>query len=133
MSIKIEYSDRYSQASTYHHLGILAKQLREWEEARNYYQQALSIYIGYSDRYSQARTYYGLGKVAEGIGNPEDAKNYYLQALQIWVEFNDQYWVENSVENLQRFYQETADESILEAVASMFGVGVEEIRTMFND
>ena len=128
-----EQAKQSKLAITYHQLGYVAQELREWEEARNYYQQALSIYIEYSDRYSQARTYYCLGMVAEATGNPGDGKNYYLQALQIWVEFNDEYWIGNSLQNLQRFYQENPDDSILEGVASIFNTTVEDIRSDFND
>jgi tetratricopeptide (TPR) repeat protein len=58
----IEFNDRYSQASTYHQLGIVAQELREYEQARAHYQQALDIKIEFNDRYSQAdRTYHQLG------------------------------------------------------------------------
>ncbi|ACK64557.1 Tetratricopeptide TPR_2 repeat protein [Rippkaea orientalis PCC 8801] len=133
LCIFIKYSDHYSQAGICHNLGVLAQKLCQWEQAQTYYEQALSIKIEYSDRYSQARTYYCLGMVAEATGNPEDAKNYYLQALQIWVEFNDQYWVENSIQNFKRFYQDNPDDSILEGVASIFNTTVEEIRSVFNN
>ena len=133
MSIFDEYGDRYSQASTYHHLGIVAQELREWDEARNYYQQALSIKIEYGDRYLQASTYFQLGIVAEATENKDDAKNYYLQALQICVEFNDEYGLSICLPNIKRFYQETQDDSILEAVASLLNKTVEEVREGFND
>ena len=40
----IEFNDRYSQASTYHQLGRVAQEQRQWEQAEQYYQQALAIY-----------------------------------------------------------------------------------------
>ncbi len=62
LQIKIEFNDRYSQASTYHQLGMVAQELREFEQARNDYQQALQIKIEFNDRYSQASTYHQLGR-----------------------------------------------------------------------
>jgi Tfp pilus assembly protein PilF len=38
-------------ASTYHQLGAVAQELREFEEARRNYQQALQIKIEFGDRY----------------------------------------------------------------------------------
>ena len=43
-------------AGTYHQLGRVAQELREYEQARKDYQQALEIQIEYNDRYSQAVT-----------------------------------------------------------------------------
>ncbi len=133
LSIKIEYGDRFSQASTYYNLGMVAQQLREWNEARNYYQQALSIDIEYGDRFSQAGTYNNLGQVAEVTENRDDAKNYYLQALQIFVELNDEHGLSICLPNIKRFYQETQDDSILEAVASLLNTTVEEVREGFDN
>ncbi|MFM7788033.1 MAG: tetratricopeptide repeat protein, partial [Microcystis panniformis] len=57
--------------NTYHNLGIVAQALREWEQARSYYQQAIEIFIEYgaaggtqSTRYEQARTLHQWGIVA---------------------------------------------------------------------
>ena len=52
-------------AGTYHQLGSVAEEQREWAQATHYYQQALAIYIEYQDRYEQARTYHQLGRLAE--------------------------------------------------------------------
>jgi len=103
--------------------------LREWEQARSYYQQAIEIKIEYGDRYEQAGTLHQLGGVAEGVGELSQAKSYYLQALQIWAEFNDGYSVQTfSLPSLVDLYQQTQDEEILVGIASVLGVGVEEVR-----
>jgi tetratricopeptide (TPR) repeat protein len=103
-------------------LGRVAQELREWEEARRNYQQALAIWVEYSDRYNQASTYHNLGMIAEELREWEEAKANYLQALQIWTEFNDEYSVGTfSLPQLAHFYQTTHDESILTATASFLG------------
>jgi tetratricopeptide (TPR) repeat protein len=38
----------------------VAQELREYEQARTHYQQALDIYIEFNDRYEQAGTYHNL-------------------------------------------------------------------------
>ncbi|MCZ8120525.1 MAG: tetratricopeptide repeat protein [Microcystis sp. LE18-22.4A] len=133
IEIDIEYGDRYGQARTLHHLGRVAQELREWEQARSYYQQAIEIYIEYGDRFSQASTLHQLGMVAEGVGELSQAKSYYLQALQIWAEFNDSYSVQTySLPSLVALYWQTQDEEILVGIASVFGVGVEEVRGLLE-
>jgi tetratricopeptide (TPR) repeat protein len=78
-------------ARTYHELGMVAEQLREFEQARDYCQQALAITIEFGDRYSQAITYHHLGRVAEQLREFEQAREYYQQALALFIEFGERY------------------------------------------
>lgn len=117
-----------SLASTYHQLGRVAQELRQYDQARDYYQQALEIFIEFGDRYSSASTYYQLGKVAEELGELEEAKANYLQDLVITTEFNDEHGLGISLRNLARFYQTTQDEDLLREVAKIFGTTVEELK-----
>ncbi|MFN6492900.1 CHAT domain-containing protein [Nostoc sp. DedQUE03] len=117
-----------SLASTYHQLGIVAQDLREYHQARDYYQQALEINIEFGDRYSCASTYYHLGKVAEELGELEEAKANYLQDLVITTEFNDEHGLGISLRNLARFYQTTQDEDLLREVAKIFKTTVEALK-----
>jgi tetratricopeptide (TPR) repeat protein len=128
LAIFIEFGDRYYQARTYGQLGILAHDLREYGEARQNYQQALAIFIEFGDRYSQARTYSQLGLLAEELDDLEEAKSNHLQDLQISKEFQDQNRLAFVFQNLSRLYQATQDQSLLETIANVLGVTVEEIR-----
>jgi tetratricopeptide (TPR) repeat protein len=109
LNIKIEFSDRYSQASTYHQLAMVAQKLREWSQAKAYYQQALNIKIEFSDRYSQASTYHQLGRVAEELREWSQAKAYYQQALDICIEFSDRYNQASTYHQLAIVAQELRD------------------------
>jgi tetratricopeptide (TPR) repeat protein len=80
-----------AQASTYHQLGRVAQELREYDQARKDYQQALEIYIEFGDRYTQASTYHQLGIVAQELREYDQARKDYQQALQIYIEFGDRY------------------------------------------
>ncbi|WP_202807510.1 tetratricopeptide repeat protein [Leptolyngbya sp. PCC 6406] len=80
-----------SLASTYHQLGYVAQEQRQYEQARSHYQQALDIKIEFNDRYSQASTYHQLGNVAEELREYEQARSHYQQALDIKIEFGDRY------------------------------------------
>ncbi len=91
LALKVEFNDRYSQASTYHQLGIVAAEQRRWEEAEGAYRQALALFVEFNDRYSQAMTYHQLGIVSVEQRRWEEAESHYQQALALKVEFNDRY------------------------------------------
>ena len=111
----------------------MAQELREYEEARRNYQLALAIFVEFGARYNQASTYHTLGMVAEELGELEEAKTNFLQACQIWAQFNDKYNVQTfSIPSLSRCYKTTKDESLLEAIAEVSGVSVEEVRRLLE-
>ncbi|MDZ8025952.1 MAG: tetratricopeptide repeat protein [Nostoc sp. DedQUE11] len=87
-------------ASTYHQLGRVAEELRQYDQARDYYQQALEIKIEFGDRYSCAVTYHQLGRVAEELRQYDQARDYYQQALEIDIEFGDRYECASTYHNL---------------------------------
>jgi tetratricopeptide (TPR) repeat protein len=78
-------------AGIYHNLGVVAQELREFEEARKNYEKALEIKIEFKDRYSQAGTYHHLGMVAQELREFEEARKNYEKALEIKIEFKDRY------------------------------------------
>ncbi len=86
-----ETTSKKLSTGIYHNLGRVAREQRQWEQAEQYYQQALQIYIEYNDRYPQSSTYKGLGLMAQEQRQWEQAEQYYQQALQIYIEYNDRY------------------------------------------
>ena len=97
------------EAVTYHNLGRVAQEQREFQQAEQYYQQALQLVIEYDDRYSQASTYGQLGIVAQEQREFEQAEQYYQQALQLFIEDNDRYSQAVTYHNLGRVAQEQRD------------------------
>ncbi|GBL11509.1 photosystem I assembly protein Ycf3 [Microcystis aeruginosa Sj] len=97
----------------YHNLGAVAQELREWEQARSYYQQAIEIKIEYgaaggtqSARYEQARTLHNLGAVAQELREWEQARSYYQQALEIFIEYGERFSQASTLHQLGRVAQE---------------------------
>ena len=112
----IEDSQKQSYlATTYHQLGSVAQDLREYQQARDYYQQALSLYIEFGDRYEQANTLHQLGMVAQDLREYQQARDYYQQALSLYIEFGDRYEQANTLHQLGmvaqdlREYQQARD------------------------
>jgi tetratricopeptide (TPR) repeat protein len=65
--------------------------MREYAQARDFYQQALTIKIEFGDRYEQAKTYHCLG-LAEAQEDYAEARVNLQKALEIYVEYKDEYW-----------------------------------------
>ena len=82
---------QFGVANTYHQLGMLAQELREYHQAHDYYQNALEMYIQYGDRYYSAATYHELGRVAQELREYHQARDYYQNALEIKIEYGDRY------------------------------------------
>ncbi|BDA70660.1 hypothetical protein CAL7716_048260 [Calothrix sp. PCC 7716] len=78
-------------ASTYHNLGYVAQDMREYEQARNYYQHALDIYIKFGTEFDSAKTYHQLGSVAQDLRKYEQAQHYYQHALDIYIKFGAEF------------------------------------------
>ena len=114
---------------TYHQLGRVAQKLREYEQARAYYQQALDIAIETNNRNGQAMTYHQLGRIAEALKDIASAKTFYLKSLQITIEVNDQAGLEVSRRNLIRFYQEHPDDQFLANAAQLLNISLEKLKS----
>jgi tetratricopeptide (TPR) repeat protein len=82
-------------------LGSVAQGLREFEQARKDYQQALQIFIEFDDRYSQASTYFMLGSLAEAEENRSEARANFQQALERHTEYRDDYWVDVTKQRIE--------------------------------
>ena len=83
-------------------MGIVAQKMREYAQARDFYQQALAIYIEFGDRYSQASTYGQLGLLAEAQEDYTEARTNLQKALEIFIEYKDEYMANITRENLER-------------------------------
>ncbi|MGD1943236.1 MAG: CHAT domain-containing protein [Leptolyngbyaceae cyanobacterium] len=117
---------------TYHQLGSVAQEQRQYEQAQQYYQQALAIKIEFDDRYEQASTYFQLGMVAEETGDVDNATAYYLEDLRITVEFNDEQGLGISLRNLARFYQATQNADLLTAAAQILNTTPDNLTQLFE-
>ena len=109
----------------------MAEDLREYEQARSHYQQALAIKIEFNDRYNQARTYYHLGQVAEAMGELVEAKTCYLKDLEISVEFEDQHELNITFKNLARFCSEHPDDTFWGNIAQVLNEPVDAVQQRF--
>ena len=94
------------KARSYHGLGYVAQEQRQWEEAEQYYKQALQIYIKNNDLSNQAPIYHQLGMVTSEQHQWQQAEAYHQQALQLLKDFNDRYNQARPYHQLGRVAQE---------------------------
>jgi tetratricopeptide (TPR) repeat protein len=116
------------KAVTYHQLGRVAQEQRQWAQAEQHYQQALAICIEYNGRHNQASTYHQLGRVAEEQEQWQQGYDYYLKDLTITAEFKDEHELEITRDSLRRLWQAHPDESVLPTLAQALGMTVEAAR-----
>ncbi len=121
------------KAGIFHQLGNLAQEQRQWQQAEQYYQQALQIEIEYNDRYSQASAYHQLGSVAQEQRQWQQAGEYLLQALQIFVEYKDNYTAGIALRNLARLWKASDDVNVRASIAKTLGKSVEETEKLLRE
>jgi len=97
------------KANTYHNLGAVAQEQREFQQAEQYYQQALQLKIEYNDCYEQAGTYHNLGSVAMEQRAFQQARNFFLHALEIYVAAEDNYHLSIVLRSVARLWQASGD------------------------
>ena len=67
----------------------------QWQQAEQYYQQALQIFIDYNDRYAQAGTYRSVRLTGSDTSDCNGVRHVitYLHALEIFIAFEDDYYI----------------------------------------
>ncbi|OQX01401.1 MAG: hypothetical protein BWK80_59995, partial [Desulfobacteraceae bacterium IS3] len=106
---------------------------RQWQQAEDYYKQALNLKIEFNDRYSQAGTYGQLGLLAENQEQWQQAGEYLLKALEISVEYKDQHRIGITLRSLSRLWQSGNTPGLAAAVAGVLGVSNAEAEKMLGE
>jgi tetratricopeptide (TPR) repeat protein len=121
------------KAQAYHQLGMAAQEQRQWQQAEQYYQQALQIKIEYNDRYEQAGIYHQLGRVAEEQQKWQPARSYFLTALTTFVDYNDTHSSGVVLRSIARLWQASGDAGLPADVAPILGGTVEETEALLRE
>ena len=88
---RTEPAPRRELATLLHLAGLVAREQRRFEQAEDYYRQALDLWLEFGDRHGAALTYHHLGVVAQEQRRFEQAEDYYQQALDLFLEFGDRH------------------------------------------
>lgn len=81
-------------------LGVANRELRRFDEAMSYQQQALELSRRTGDRRNEAQALNGIGAVWGDMKRPEESFEYLAQALPIWREVGDRWGEAITISNL---------------------------------
>ena len=79
-------SDPSNSAIILHHLGVVAEEWWQWDEAEDYYRQSLAIFERLGERYGQARCLHHIGLCLHALGDRPQARTHWQRALAIYTE-----------------------------------------------
>ena len=83
--------DEHGAASTYHELGIIAHEQRDFASAEQWYRKSLAIKEKQGNEHGAACTYHQLGMIAEERRDFASAEQWYRKSLAIWEKQGDEH------------------------------------------
>ncbi|MBD2092273.1 tetratricopeptide repeat protein [Microcoleus sp. FACHB-1515] len=95
-----EESRQFAVAVLNFQLGLASQGLRQFDEAKVYYDQALEVFVKYGNRRNQAMVYNNLGVLAQDTRELEQAKTYYKQTSEINLKNEDYFSQAGTYNNL---------------------------------
>lgn len=102
-------------ASSYHHMGWLAQERRDFEQAEQWYKKSLEIKLRLGNVHGVAISYHQLGQVARLQRNGPSSARYYLKALRPFQDLDDPHNAQIVLSNLARLHKsDLLDRAMLE-------------------
>ena len=92
MAIKEKQGDEHGAARTYHQLGMIAQEQRDFASAEQWYRKSLAIFEKQGDEHGAAFTYHQLGMIAQEQRDFASAEQWYRKSLAIWVKYGDKHY-----------------------------------------
>src|SRR6266566_171099 len=105
----IRESDKWLAANALHELGTIAYLQGNFEEARQFHQESLTIKEQLGDQIGRASSLHHLGMIAQRQGNFEETRQLYQQSLTITERLGDQNGRANSLYQLGSLAFEQGD------------------------
>ena len=109
--------NEHGAAITYHQLGVIAQEQRDFQAAEGWYQKSLAIEEKHGDEYGAALTYGQLGVLAAKQRDVQSAAAHFLKAIEGLANTGDEYHLAITVCNYARLLH-TAPSSGREALRS---------------
>lgn len=98
--------DKQGEISTLNGLGVAHWELRQFDEALNYYNQALALCRESDDPWGEGRTLNNIGDVHWSLGRFDEAHDCYVQSLTLRQETGDRWGEANTLHNLSDNYRD---------------------------
>ncbi|MBL4655539.1 MAG: tetratricopeptide repeat protein [Bacteroidia bacterium] len=125
-------------ASSYNSIGIIQKNLGNYETALDYYIKSLRMREKLGNQRSVAGSYNNIGIVYKNLKNYEQALAYYYKALEINKETNNKLWMAYNYNNIGVAYQvlgkyDEALEANFNSMEIKKEIGKGEISSSYNN
>jgi tetratricopeptide (TPR) repeat protein len=125
LAISEKQGDLHTAALTYHQLGRIAQEQRDFETARGWYLQSLAIKEKQGDLHGVAITYHELGILAGLQRSFEESGKWFTYSITGFQRTHDQHAMERNVRNFLVFYQQASpdEKEKLKAIWREAGLG----------
>ena len=104
-----QQGDEHGAAITYHQLGRVAEERRDFVQAEAWYQKSLAIFEQQGNEHGAAITYHQLGRVAEERRDFVQAEAWYQKSLAIFEQQGDEHGAAITYHQLGRVAEERRD------------------------
>ena len=101
--------DMHEKARTYHQLGRIAQEQRDFATAQAWYQQSLAIFEKQGDKHGAASTYHNLGTIAQEQQDFATAQAWYQQSMAIKEKQGDEHAAASTYHQLGTIAEEQPD------------------------
>jgi tetratricopeptide (TPR) repeat protein len=96
-------------ASSWHNLGMIAQERREFDEAEAWYRKSLALEEKLKDEYGQASTLHQLGMIAEERRDFDEAEEWYRKSLALEEKLKNEYGQASTLHQLGMIAEERRD------------------------
>ena len=103
------HNDNKVEGKILGNLGIIYKNLGEYQKAIEYHEQSIEISQQYGERHGESNSLTNLGLTYSSLGNFQKAVEYHEQALKIKYEINDHFYIGGVLVNLGLAYLSLGD------------------------
>ncbi len=92
------------RARCYNQIGIIYYRLRQYDQAKTYWERALEIYVGSNKELSRSGVLNNLGVLAQDRGDYQEALRYFEETLAIAEKFKDKQGIADAYNNMAIAY-----------------------------
>ena len=93
---------------TYHQLGMIAEERRDFDQAENWYRKSLAIEEKQGNEHGAAITHGQLGILAGSQGRYRDCGQWLIRCIQTFATCNDRARAEGNTRNFAIFYSKAS-------------------------
>jgi tetratricopeptide (TPR) repeat protein len=124
-----EVGDPELEGTTLQNIAVVHSYQNQYQEALEFYEQALSIIQKLSNRTLEGRILCNIGEVNYFLGHYKQALKFYEQALALSREMGDRDLEGDTLKNIGKIYHDYADQYRLSEALQLLEEGIEQLNS----